>query len=460
MERNMKGTVLVVDDEVNIRETISDILTDENYKVILASDGNEAEKKFLFEDIDVVILDILLPDKNGMEILKKFQKDFPIIPVIIISGHADIKMAVEAMKIGAFDFIEKPLSIERLISTVKNALMVKQLRIENINLKLKIPEVNFIGKSPVMREILDSIEKIAQSDASVMITGENGTGKELIARILHNKSKRRFYPFVGINCAAIPETLIESELFGYEKGAFTGATKQKKGKIELAHKGTLFLDEVADLSLSAQAKILRVLQERQFERIGGHESISVDVRIISATNKDLMEEMKKGNFREDLFYRLNVIPIHIPPLRERKEDIRELANFFLSEYNSKHNTSLKFTEKALKLLEKYDWPGNVRELKNFLERVFVLSESQLIDEKDILKNISSPRSNYYEEYEGMTLKEAKIKFEKQLITSRLLKYDNNISKAAESLGIDRTYLHKKINELGIFSQKENFGRDV
>jgi two-component system nitrogen regulation response regulator NtrX len=460
MERNMKGTVLVVDDEVNIRETISDILTDENYKVILASDGNEAEKKFLFEDIDVVILDILLPDKNGMEILKKFQKDFPIIPVIIISGHADIKMAVEAMKIGAFDFIEKPLSIERLISTVKNALMVKQLRIENINLKLKNPEVNFIAKSPVMREILDSIEKIAQSDASVMITGENGTGKELIARILHNKSKRRFYPFVGINCAAIPETLIESELFGYEKGAFTGATKQKKGKIELAHKGTLFLDEVADLSLSAQAKILRVLQERQFERIGGHESISVDVRIISATNKDLMEEMKKGNFREDLFYRLNVIPIHIPPLRERKEDIRELANFFLSEYNSKHNTSLKFTEKALKLLEKYDWPGNVRELKNFLERVFVLSESQLIDEKDILKNISFPRSNYYEEYEGMTLKEAKIKFEKQLITSRLLKYDNNISKAAESLGIDRTYLHKKINELGIFSQKENFGRDV
>lgn len=456
----MKGTVLVVDDEVNIRETISDILTDENYKVILASDGNEAEKKFLFEDIDVVILDILLPDKNGMEILKKFQKDFPIIPVIIISGHADIKMAVEAMKIGAFDFIEKPLSIERLISTVKNALMVKQLRIENINLKLKNPEVNFIAKSPVMREILDSIEKIAQSDASVMITGENGTGKELIARILHNKSKRRFYPFVGINCAAIPETLIESELFGYEKGAFTGATKQKKGKIELAHKGTLFLDEVADLSLSAQAKILRVLQERQFERIGGHESISVDVRIISATNKDLMEEMKKGNFREDLFYRLNVIPIHIPPLRERKEDIRELANFFLSEYNSKHNTSLKFTEKALKLLEKYDWPGNVRELKNFLERVFVLSESQLIDEKDILKNISFPRSNYYEEYEGMTLKEAKIKFEKQLITSRLLKYDNNISKAAESLGIDRTYLHKKINELGIFSQKENFGRDV
>jgi len=460
MERNMKGRVLVVDDEVNIRETISDILTDENYKVILASDGNEAEKKFLFEDIDVVILDILLPDKNGMEILKKFQKDFPIIPVIIISGHADIKMAVEAMKIGAFDFIEKPLSIERLISTVKNALMVKQLRIENINLKLKIPEVNFIGKSPVMREILDSIEKIAQSDASVMITGENGTGKELIARILHNKSKRRFYPFVGINCAAIPETLIESELFGYEKGAFTGAIKQKKGKIELAHKGTLFLDEVADLSLSAQAKILRVLQERQFERIGGHESISVDVRIISATNKDLMEEMKKGNFREDLFYRLNVIPIHIPPLRERKEDIRELANFFLSEYNSKNNTSLKFTEKALKLLEKYDWPGNVRELKNFLERVFVLSESPLIDEKDILKNITFPRSNYYEEYEGMTLKEAKIKFEKQLITSRLLKYDNNISKAAESLGIDRTYLHKKINELGIFSQKENFGRDV
>lgn len=446
----MNGVVLVVDDEINIRNTIKDILTDEDYRVIPAENAREAELKFLNENIDVVILDVLLPDRDGLELLKKFKEDFPIIPVVVISGHGDIKMAVEAMKLGAFDFIEKPLSIERLISTVKNAVTIKNLQVENLNLRLKTPEVIFVGKSPPIREILDSIEKISKTDVSVLITGENGTGKELVARLIHNKSKRRFYPFVGINCAAIPDTLIESELFGYERGAFTGAVRQKKGKIEMANKGTLFLDEIADLSLAAQAKILRVLQEKQFERVGGNNAVSVDVRIISATNKDILKEMKEGRFREDLYYRLNVVPIHIPPLRERKEDIRELALFFLQEYNTRNNKNLKISERAIKLLEEYDWPGNVRELKNFLERVFIFSDQNLVDKGDISKNFYGNITTIYE-MDEMTLKEAKVNFERNLILSRLKKYNNNISKAAESLGIDRTYLHKKIKELGLFS---------
>lgn len=329
----MKGKILIVDDEINIRNTISDILKDEGYDIVTAESGEEAEKKFFYEDVDVIILDVMLPGKSGIEVLKSIHSEFPIIPIIIISGHGDIRMAVEAMKIGAFDFIEKPLSVERILTTVKNALKIKELQVENLNLKTKISEIKFIGKSRIVNEILSSVDRIASSDASVLITGENGTGKELIARIIHNKSKRKNYPFVGINCAAIPDTLIESELFGYEKGAFTGANKQKKGKIELAHRGTLFLDEVGDLSLPAQAKLLRVIQERQFERVGGNTLLEVDVRIISATNKNLHSEIKKGLFREDLFYRLNVIPIHIPPLRERKEDIEELVQFFVEEYN-------------------------------------------------------------------------------------------------------------------------------
>ncbi|MGC8765636.1 MAG: sigma-54-dependent transcriptional regulator [Brevinematia bacterium] len=444
----MKGRILVVDDEINIRNTISDILTDEGYEVVLAADGKEAEKKFFYENVEVVILDVLLPDKSGFEILNYLHSEFPIIPVIVISGHGDIRMAVEAMKIGAFDFIEKPLSIERLLATVRNAMKLKELQIENIKLRSGISEVRFAGKSKAVREIMSTIEKIATTDATVLITGENGTGKELIARIIHNRSKRKNFPFIGLNCAAIPETLIESELFGYEKGAFTGATRQKKGKIELANKGTLFLDEVADLSLSAQAKLLRVIQERQFERIGGNHTIDVDVRIISATNKDLFTEIREGRFREDLFYRLNVIPIHIPPLRERKEDIKELALLFLEEYNQRNNKNLFFSESALAFLKTKEWPGNVRELKNFIERVLIFAEKQEITEEDIKKySVNTTRKE--SKFDGMSLKEARLLFERELILERLEKFGNNISKTAESLGIDRTYLHKKIKELGI-----------
>ncbi len=444
----MRGRILVVDDEVNIRDTISDILMDEKYEVILASDGESAEKKFLYENIDVVILDVMLPDKEGFEVLKYFHSEFPIIPVIVISGHGDIRMAVEAMKLGAFDFIEKPLSIERLLATVRNAMRIKELQIENLNLRSRVSDIKFAGNSRAIKEIMNTVEKIATTDATVLITGENGTGKELIARIIHNKSKRRNFPFVGLNCAAIPETLIESELFGYEKGAFTGAHKQKKGKIELANKGTLFLDEVADLSLSAQAKLLRVIQERQFERVGGGNIIEVDVRIISATNKDLEAEIKAGRFREDLFYRLNVIPIHIPPLRERKEDIKELALFFLDEYNQKNNTNLRFNESALSFLRAKDWPGNVRELKNFIERILIFAEKEEIREEDIKKyaGIGLKKESRYSQ---LALKDARLEFERGLILERLERFNRNISKTAESLGIDRSYLHRKMKELGI-----------
>lgn len=445
----MKGKILIVDDEINIRNTISDILKDEGYDIVTAESGEEAEKKFFYEDVDVIILDVMLPGKSGIEVLKSIHSEFPIIPIIIISGHGDIRMAVEAMKIGAFDFIEKPLSVERILTTVKNALKIKELQIENLNLKTKVSEIKFIGKSKVVNEILSSVDKIASSDASVLITGENGTGKELIARIIHNKSKRKNYPFVGINCAAIPDTLIESELFGYEKGAFTGANKQKKGKIELAHRGTLFLDEVGDLSLPAQAKLLRVIQERQFERVGGNTLLEVDVRIISATNKNLHSEIKKGLFREDLFYRLNVIPIHIPPLRERKEDIEELVRFFVEEYNFRNNKSHIFSDGAIKFLKHMNWPGNVRELKNFVERVLILANKNEITEEDIKLYSSGKIEKNENKYENLTLKDARNIFEKELIEERLKKFDYNISKTAESLDIDRSYLHKKLKEFGL-----------
>ncbi|MCX7820843.1 MAG: sigma-54 dependent transcriptional regulator [Brevinematales bacterium] len=445
----MKGKILVVDDELNIRNTISDILKDEGYEIVIAESGEEAEKKFFYEDVDVIILDVMLPGKSGIEVLKTIHNEFPIIPIIIISGHGDIRMAVEAMKMGAFDFIEKPLSVERILTTVKNALRIKELQVENLNLKTKISDIRFIGKSRVVNEILSSIDKIASSDASVLITGENGTGKELIARIIHNKSNRKNYPFVGINCAAIPETLIESELFGYEKGAFTGAHKQKKGKIELAHRGTLFLDEVGDLSLPAQAKLLRVIQERQFERVGGNSLLEVDVRIISATNKDLFSEIKKGLFREDLYYRLNVIPVHIPPLRERKEDIEELTRFFVQEYNLRNNKTHIFSESAIKILKHMNWPGNVRELKNFVERVLILANKEEITEEDIKLYSSGKIEKTDNKYDNLTLKDARNLFEKQLIEERLKKFNYNISKTAESLDIDRSYLHKKLKEFNL-----------
>ncbi len=449
----MTYRVLVVDDEENIRGTISDILKDESYDVITASDGEEAQKKVFLEDIDAVILDVLLPKKGGMDVLSYIHKEFPIVPVIIITGHGDIKMAVEAMKRGAFDFIEKPLSMERIIGSVRNAITMKELQMENVSLKSRFDRpVAFVGETPGVKSILATIPQIAQSEASVLVTGENGTGKELVARMIHQESTRRKYPFIGVNCAAIPDTLIESELFGYEKGAFTGATKQKKGKFETANRGTIFLDEVADLSQSAQAKVLRVIQEREIERVGGNETVKVDVRIVAATNKDLGEEIKAGRFRQDLFYRLNVVPIQVPPLRERKDDIEALARFFIEEITEKTGRPAEFTPAAFQSLKSRKWPGNVRELRNFIERLLILSAKSVIDAQDVLQICYPEESSIESRFENQNLKDAKHEFERNLIISRLVKFNNNITKTAESLDIERTYLHKKIKELGIDSE--------
>ncbi|OHD54911.1 MAG: hypothetical protein A2Y33_16200 [Spirochaetes bacterium GWF1_51_8] len=451
----MKNKILVVDDEPGIRETISDILNDEGYDVITAADGKEAEKKILTVDMDAVILDVMLPFKGGLDLLDFMHTDLPIIPVVIISGHGNIKMAVDAMKRGAYDFIEKPLSMERLLSTVRNAVRIKELQTENISLRSKLEKpVQFIGESPSIKAILDKLPNIAASNASVLITGDNGTGKEMIAHLIHSQGPRKYHSFVGVNCAAIPETLIESELFGYEKGAFTGATKQKKGKFESAHKGTIFLDEVGDLSLSAQAKVLRVLQERELERVGGNEVIKVDVCVLAATNKDLTEAIRAGKFRQDLFYRLNVIPIQIPSLRERKDDIPPLIDYFIEEFAGKNGREVTISKAAVNLLMNKAWPGNVRELRNFIQRLIVLTPSPAIEPEDVLKCSFPEEANLDSKYEKETLKDAKHQFEKGLIINRLMKCQMNITKAAESLEIERTYLHKKIKELEIDKELE------
>jgi two-component system nitrogen regulation response regulator NtrX len=445
----VKYKVLIVDDEDKIRETISDILMDEEYEVICSSDGEDAIKKILLEDIDAVILDVMLPKKGGMDVLDYIHSEFPLIPVLIISGHGDIKMAVEAMKKGAFDFLEKPLSFERILNSIRNAVKLKELQMENLSLKSKIEPVQFIGHSRCIQDIMSKLPQIAQSDASVLISGENGTGKELIARLIHSHSARKNSPFIGINCAAIPETLIEAELFGFEKGAFTGAVKQKKGKVESAHRGTLFLDEIGDLSMAAQAKVLRTIQEKEIQRVGGNDNIKVDVRIIAATNKELSEEIKKGNFRQDLFYRLNVIPILIPPLRERTDDIEPLINYFIEELAIKRGKNVLLTKASIHILENRSWPGNIRELRNFIERLIILNNKNKIEPEDVLKLLYPEETNIESKYETMSLKKAKHDFEKKLIINRLIALNNNVSKTAQSLEIERTYLHRKIKDMNI-----------
>ncbi|MCX7882414.1 MAG: sigma-54 dependent transcriptional regulator [Brevinematales bacterium] len=452
----MKHKILVVDDEPNIRETIGDILKDTGYDVVMVGDGEEACHVVGKDDFDTVILDVMLPKKGGLDVLEYIHKEFPLLPVVVISGHGNIKMAVEAMRKGAYDFIEKPLSIERILGTTRNAITYKNLLLENMSLKSTANIApSFVGKSAGITQILSSLPQIAQSDAGVLITGENGTGKEVIARLIHYHSKRRYFPFVGVNCAAIPDTLIESELFGYEKGAFTGANKQKKGKFEQAHRGTLFLDEVGDLSLSAQAKVLRVLQESEFERVGGNELVRVDVRIVAATNQNLREKIQKGEFREDLYYRLNVVPLHLPPLRERKEDIPELIEYFLAEERERTHKSITITQDAVAFLVTQPWKGNVRELKNFIQRAVILCPGTEITLSQVQQLLFPGNQQLLqEEMRRLSLKEAKREFERQLILDRLAQFQMNIAKTAESLDIERTYLYRKMKELGIVESEE------
>lgn len=449
----MFPTILVVDDEVTILQSLSGILSDEGFEVLTASNGYEALKLIDAESPDLVLLDIWMPGIDGIETLQEIKRTNPFLQVIIISGHGTIETAVKATKLGAYDFIEKPLSIEKVVVVINNALNFRQLEEENRFLRKKTLEKHSIsGNSPPIQALKKQIAVASPTEAWILITGENGTGKELVARTIHQMSHRVDKPLIDVNCAAIPDELIESELFGHEKGAFTGATSRKRGKFEVANGGTIFLDEIGDMSLKTQAKILRILQEQNFERVGGTRTLTVDVRVIAASNKDLEKEIEKGTFREDLYYRLNVIPIEVPPLRNRTEDIPLLVETFLKEFSEEEHCHLKtMTPQAIEHLKSYRWPGNVRELKNLVERLAIMTESEIIDKDDIptpykSKDVITPEAVIFD---ADSLKEAKKEFEKMYILQKLSENRNNISQTAESIGVERSHLHKKIKSFGL-----------
>ena len=450
----MNETILVVDDEVSICQSLKAILEDEGYQVLVAGSGEEAIKVVDEEMPQLVLLDIWLPGIDGLEALKAIHTAHPNVLIIMMSGHGTIETAVKATKLGAFDFIEKPLSLDKVIILVNNALNIVRLEEENILLKQKVShQYELTGSSPVITELKEMIGIVAPTNAWILIMGENGTGKELVARSIHHLSRRSHKPIVEVNCAAIPEELIESELFGHEKGAFTGATEKKRGKFDLAHEGTIFLDEVADMSLKAQAKILRILQEKKFERVGGNKLIDMDVRVLAATNKDLEQEMEAGRFRQDLYYRLHVIPLCVPPLRDRKEDIPFLAQRFLEDFAVKEGQRPKIvTVGAMEKLMAHDWPGNVRELKNIIERLIILTPSNEIKADDIpeLNMKSEPNAAPPElSTAGDSLRDARLDFERQFIIKKLEEFDGNISKTAEAIGLERSNLHKKLKALKV-----------
>ncbi|MBW1721295.1 MAG: sigma-54-dependent Fis family transcriptional regulator [Deltaproteobacteria bacterium] len=450
----MARTILIVDDEESILQSLEGILVDEGFDVIRASSGEEALERIEEVLPDLVLLDIWMPDMDGIQTLVRIKKLHPHLQVVMMSGHGNIETAVKATKLGAYDFIEKPLSLDKVLLSINNALDYYRLE-EEISL-LKERDKNryrITGESEAIRKLKEQIQIVAPTDAWVLISGENGTGKELVAHTIHRLSKRSRKPMVEVNCAAIPEELIESELFGHEKGAFTGAGAMKKGKFDLAHEGTLFLDEIGDMSLKAQSKTLRILQEQKFERVGGSRTIHVDVRVIAATNKDLEAEIEKGNFREDLYFRLNVIPIKVPPLRERVEDIPQLVEEFLAEIA--RNTNLKgkvFSGEALEILKKYHWPGNVRELRNLVERLVIMTPDRVIQAKDIpppFNRQSEGEDGFERGLDAATFKEAKMRFEKAFLEKKLREFNGNISQTAEAIGVERSNLHRKIKAYGL-----------
>ena len=461
----MKHTILVVDDELAIRNSVRDLLQDEGYAVTEARTGEECLALVQGEGAavaDAVLLDIWLPKMDGMEVLRSLRQSHPALPVIMISGHGSIDTAVTATKLGAYHYVEKPFSAEALLLTLTHALRESRLEQENVQLKREVrrDQHQMVGQSPSFKAMLEQIERVAASDAWVLIHGENGTGKEAVAHLIHEHSKRGNQSFVEVNCAAIPEELIESELFGHEKGSFTGATMKKIGKFDQAHQGTLFLDEIGDMSLKTQAKILRVLQEQRFERVGGNKTIEVDVRVIAASNKRLDEEIAAGHFREDLYYRLNVLPIEVPPLRERVGDVAELVRFFLDFFAQAYGQKPRTVSAgALAILEQYAWPGNIRELKNIVERMMIMVSGLTIGEKDIPPAIlnavgrsgappgggelGNPMAF------GDTYRAAKEVFDRAYIRAKLESNNWNISKTAETIGLERSNLHKKIKQLQI-----------
>lgn len=451
--------ILIIDDEENIRASLIGILEDEGFRTFFARNGEEGLSLLREESPDLILLDIWMPGIDGIETLRRIKEIFPEQLVVMMSGHATIETAVRATKLGAFDFIEKPLSLEKVLLSIQNALRIGQLVEENRTLRTKIgKEQEMVGSSPAIIDLKAQIAIAAPTSGWVLITGENGTGKELVARAIHSLSHRRDKPFIEVNCAAIPEELIESELFGHEKGAFTGATSQRKGKFDLAHEGTLFLDEIGDMSLKTQAKVLRILQERKFERVGGSRTIEVDVRVIAATNKNLPEEIGKGMFREDLFYRLNVLPFHVPALRQRTGDIPVLVQYFLDFFCGKEGRAIKtVSPEAIEILTEYPWPGNVRELKNIIERLVIMTPDLLITEKhlpiSIRTTMKPPAGRPAFPSTEATYRIAKEEFEKEFILQKLEENDWNISRTAEAIEIERSNLHRKIKSFGIELKK-------
>ena len=461
----MGGQILIIDDEEGIRFSLRGILEDEGHEVVEAESGEQG-LEILGTDIpDMVFLDIWLPGMDGLKVLDAIKADYDGVPVIMISGHGTIETAVKALKKGAFDFIEKPLSLDKVVVATRNAVEFSKLRQENLALKTRISSeqpVKLTGESEAIGSLNEVISRVAPTESWVLITGENGTGKEIVARSIHNQSSRSEKPLVAVNCAAIPEELIESELFGHEKGAFTGADKAQEGKFELADGGTLFLDEIGDMSLKTQAKILRILQEQSFEHVGGRKTIKVDVRVIAATNKDLPGEIEAGNFREDLYYRLKVFPLEVPPLRDRADDVPLLISDFMDTLVRQHGFKpISFDQAAIDALMAYPWPGNVRELKNFVERMFIMYAGETVTPDRLPPEFQAateriapaPAPAGEESEDGFDtfiadgpadLKQARADFEARFLEAKLKECDGNISQLAKAVGLERSSLYRKL----------------
>ena len=450
-------SILVVDDEPGVRSSLSGVLRDEGFEVDAAASGEECLDRAARAAYDVIVLDVWLPGIDGLITLQRLRERKIDAQVVMISGHGNIESAVRAIKMGAFDFVEKPLSIEKTVLVVRNALRQRDLEAENRALRARVDrQFVMVGESFAMRQLREQVEMAAPTNGRVLIYGDNGTGKELVARTIHQLSRRRQGPFIEVNCAAIPEELIESELFGHQKGAFTGAVADKPGRFEQAHGGTIFLDEIADMSLKTQAKVLRVLQEQVMERVGGTQRIKVDVRVLAATNKDLLAEIRAGRFREDLYFRLNVIPIFVPPLRDRQDDIPLLADHFMALMAAEYGRRPKrLAPEAVGRLQQYAWPGNVRELRNVIERLMIMVPGDTITAQDLaflghddLRDVAAAFET------SVPLAEARERFEREYILKALAAQHGNISRTADVLGVERSNLYKKMKAFGIAPSRE------
>jgi two-component system, NtrC family, nitrogen regulation response regulator NtrX len=449
-----KPSVLIVDDEPGVRSALSGVLRDEGYTVEAVESGEECLDRVVRDAFDVIVLDVWLPGMDGLATLARLRQLKIASEIVMISGHGNIESAVKAIKMGAFDFVEKPLSLEKTVLVVRNALRQRRLEAENLALRARADRAGrMVGESLIMRQLRELVAMAAPTNGRVLIFGENGTGKELVARTVHALSRRKNQPFVEVNCAAIPEELIESELFGHVKGAFTGAVADRKGRFEAAHNGTIFLDEIGDMSLKTQAKVLRVLQEQVTEPVGSTSRVQVDVRVLAATNKDLPTEIRSGRFREDLYFRLNVIPIFVPPLRDRAEDIPQLAEHFISDFSLEYGRPAKTLSPGAKArLQTYRWPGNVRELRNVIERVVIMAPGDEITDRDLAFLSGDPLAERPPEEEtsnAVPLYTARDQFERDYILRELAHQQGNISRTAEVLGVERSNLYRKMRAFGI-----------